>query len=187
MISLEAAIQKRDITEALHILEHDPAQAQANTKLGVSILMLALYYEVSELVVPIRSRLDSITFFEAAATGEIEAVKTALQADPTLCNAYAPDGFTVLGLAIFFRQPAIVDLLLAHGADVNLAARNARQVAPIHAACARQDLESLAKLLALGADSNAAQESGVRPLQQARASGNTEMERMLREAGAVEV
>ncbi len=79
--------------------------AQANTKLGVSILMLALYYEASELVVPIRSKLDAISFFEAAATREIEAVKTALQAEHSVCNAYAPDGFTALGLAIFPGNP----------------------------------------------------------------------------------
>jgi ankyrin repeat protein len=184
MIPLEEAIEKRDAALALEILQTDPAQANAPTRLGVPMLMLALYYELPQVAAAIRTHRDTISFFEAASMGELDAVASTIQADPQLVNAYAPDGFTVLGLAIFFRQPAIARLLIEAGADVNLPANNARKVAPIHAACARQDLVTLRLLLERGADPDARQEGGSSPLSEAIRAGNAELEALLRSAGA---
>ena len=51
----------------------------------------------------------------------------------------SPDGFTPLGLSVFFRQPDVARLLVEAGADVDAKASNTLQVAPIHAAVARSD------------------------------------------------
>lgn len=187
MTVLEAAIEKRDPAAALAALEADPSQAEAPTKMGVSMLMLALYYEVPGIALAIRSKLSKIDFFEAAAMGERAQISEALEGDPRLVDALAPDGFTVLGLAIFFRQPALAHYLILNGADVNLPAANARKVAPIHAACARQDLDTLRLLLNHSANPNLEQQGGMTPLMAARQSGNREMEELLLQAGAHQV
>ncbi len=154
--------------------------------MGVSMLMLALYYELPEVAMAIRAQLPKLTFFEAAAIGDAGTVQAHIRETPDDVNAFSPDGFTVLGLAVFFRQPAIARFLIAAGADVNLPANNARKVAPIHAACARQDYETLALLLEHGANPDAAQEGGSTPLKEAVHRGDQRLEAMLRGAGAVE-
>lgn len=65
-----------------------------------------------------------------------DAVRVELERDPSHGNAFAPDRFPVLGLAIFFRQPAVARYLTEQVADVKLRAANAARVAPIHAAYA---------------------------------------------------
>ena len=184
MISLEEAIEKRDVAQSLETLKDDPQQVKAPTKLGVSMLMLALYFELPEVAKAIRAHMPTLTFFEAAAMGELDAVKKSVEADAKMVDAFAPDGFTVLGLTIFFRQPEVATYLMDAGADVNLAAANARKVAPVHAACARQDLSMLKRLLDKGADPDAAQEGGFTALRAAIQTGNVEMEALLRSAGA---
>lgn len=138
----------RDVETALKLIEAGASELAAPTRIGLSTLMLALYYE---LAVAIRRLLPDISFFEAAAMGELDAVKAVIDRASGMVNAFAPDGFTFLRLAIFFRQPAVAMYLIHAGADVNLPATNARKVAPIHAVCARQDLETLQLLLAGGA------------------------------------
>ena len=186
MISLEEAIKQRNTSAALAALEADPSQAECPTQQGVSMLMLALYYEVPEIAAAIRTRLSQLSFFEAAAMGEVDQVRAAVEADPVMVNAFAPDGFTVLGLAIFFRQPVLARYLILNGADVNLPAANARKVAPIHAACARQDLDTLKLLLDHSANPDLGQEGGITALKAARQSCNKEMEELLLKAGAIQ-
>ncbi len=186
MISLEEALKQRNPSAALATLEANSSQAECPTQQGVSMLMLALYYEIPEIAAAIRSKLSQLSFFEAAAMGEIDQVRAAVEADPGMVNAFAPDGFTVLGLAIFFRQPALARYLILNGADVNLPAANERKVAPIHAACARQDLETLQLLLDHSANPDLRQEGGFTALRAARQIGNKEMEELLLKAGAIQ-
>lgn len=186
MISLEEAIERRNPEAALAALEANPALAESPTRMGVSMLMLALYYEVPEVAAAIRARLSELSYFEAAAMGELNQVRTAVEAAPSMVNAFAPDGFTVLGLAIFFRQPALARYLILNGADVNLPAANARKVAPIHAACARQDLDTLKLLLDHSANPDLEQEGGFTALKAARQIGNKSMEKLLLNAGAIQ-
>lgn len=152
--------------------------------MGVSMLMLALYYEQPAVAKEIRGFVPELSFFEAVSMGEARAVRAALQGDPGLVNGLAPDGFPALGLAIFFRQPEVARILIDAGADVNLRAANAAKVAPIHAACARQDLAMLQLLLEHGADPKLAQDGGFTPLDTAKQTGNLEMETLLLAAGA---
>ena len=186
MTTLEEAIQKRDLAAGLECLRLAPEQVHSKTAMGVSILMLALYHELPDLARAIRLHLAEITFFEAAALGETGLIAAAISNDPSLVNALAPDGYPVLGLAIYFRQPGLASYLIDRGADVNLRANNPSQLAPIHAACARQDLATLALLLTRGANPNFRDQGGSTPLDQAKASGNTQMESMLRQAGATD-
>jgi ankyrin repeat protein len=88
-------------------------------------------------------------------------------------NAFAPDGFTPVALAAFFRHPEVVKLLVDAGADLNLRSKNAQKVGPLHAAAARNDVQTLELLLLRGADPNLPQEKLARPLHSAAANGST--------------
>ena len=105
MTTPEEAIQKRDLAAGLECLRLAPEQVHSKTAMGVSILMLALHHELPDLARAMRRRLAEITFFEAAALGETGLIVAAISNDPSLINALAPDGYAVLGLAIYFRQP----------------------------------------------------------------------------------
>ena len=184
MNSLETAITQRNKESAIAAVDQDPSKAGSESAMGISMLMLALYYEQVEVAREIRKHLPQISFFEAASLGEIETVRDEVERDPARVNALAPDGFPVLGLAIFFRQPELAKYLIEQGADVDIRSANAARLAPIHAACARQDLASLRLLLRHGADPRTAQEGGFTPLDSAKAAGNSEMQQVLLDAGA---
>ena len=77
--------------------------------------------------------------FEASALGRSERVRELLDADPSLANAWADDGFQPLGLASFFGHAETAALLVERGAEVNSASRNQMQVMPLHSAAAAQD------------------------------------------------
>ena len=91
---------------------------------------------------------------------------------PAWPTAYAPDGFTALGLASFFGHREAAELLLAAGARVNDASRNPMRVAPLHSALAGGHAEIVELLLDAGADVNAVQADGYTPLHEAAQNGD---------------
>ena len=99
-------------------------------------------------------------------------VKEMLAEDPQLLHSRTPDGFPAAGLAIFFRHGELARWLIEQGADVNAAADNAMKVAPVHAAAAACDRETMALLLARGADPNAKQQVDYTPLHGAASRGD---------------
>src|ERR671937_3324543 len=106
--------------------------------------------------------------FEASALGRGERLRELLDADPSLANAWADDGFQPLGLASFFGNADAARVLLDYGADVNSASRNQMKVMPLHSAAAAQDpdvrYEISKLLLEAGADPNARQQDEYTPL-----------------------
>jgi ankyrin repeat protein len=107
-----------------------------------------------------------------------------LDDDPHLLYSSSDDGFPALGLAIFFRHPEIARFLVDRGADVNEPAQNPQKVAPVHAAAAAQDRETMRLLLERGADVNARQQMDYTPLHGAASRGDLEMAKLLIEHGA---
>lgn len=178
-----AAIAADDSSRLEQILTDEPEAALARDEAGRTPLMMAAYMERPELTAMIAARHPGPDFFEACITGDAAAVRAALAAgrDPDSPSA---DGFTCLGLAVFFRQPALARLLVEAGADVSLQSANAASVGPVHAAVARKDVETLALLLERGADANAAQQRGVRPIHDAAAGGDAAVVALLLMYGA---
>ena len=166
------------------ILKTDPSLARATDKDGVSVLLKAVYYnrkDVAEILLAARSDLD---IFEASATGRSGRVEELIKKDHSLVNAFAVDGFFPLGLAVFFKHPETVKVLLDAGADVNAQARNAMKVRPIHAAAAAAQIEVTRALIEHGADVNARQQDGYTPLHEAAGSGKIEFARLFLDHGA---
>lgn len=177
-------VTQGDAEKVKELLKQDPSLARVTDKDGVSALLKAVYYNrktVADVLLAARNDLD---IFEASATGQTRRVQDLIKKDHSLANAFAVDGFYPLGLAVFFRYPETVKILLDAGADVNAQARNAMKVRPIHAAAAAAQIEVTRALIERGADVNARQEAGFTPLHEAAGSGKLEFARLFLDHGA---
>lgn len=186
--ALIATIPAGDSAQAQALLEAEPTLANARTAHGVSLVLWALYHgqrDIARLIADTKVALD---IFETAALGRIDDLQRMLASDPHATRTNARDGFSALGLAVFFGQVRAAAALLAAGAEVDRAADNPMRVAPIHSACAQAD-EALAcrlvhLLLAFAVDPDARQQAGWTPLHAAAHRDQPRLIALLRQAGA---
>jgi ankyrin repeat protein len=125
-----------------------------------------------------------VDIFEASVLGKVDRIQEILKASPARVSEHAPDGFTPVALAAFFGQPAAVKALIAAGADVNAAAKNALKVAALHAAVAGGKLEIVKAILEAGGNPNAPQQEGFRPIHEAGTKANRALAELLLAHGA---
>jgi uncharacterized protein len=166
------AIRAHDLAKVDAVISAHPSVLAERNSQGVSPLSWAAYLGQQPIVEALRVKRGAPDFHEACIVGDEGAVRAALAAGQDV-NAFAPDGFTPVALGAFFRHPGIVKLLVDAGADMNLRSNNAQKVGPLHAAAARNDVQTLELLLVRGADPNLPQEKLARPLHSAAANGNT--------------
>jgi ankyrin repeat protein len=183
-----AAVRGGEVAAVQAALDKDPDLARSRDESGVSVVCVAVYFgreNVAQLLARARRDLD---VFEASTVGDGARVRELVAADPTLTNAYSPDGFHPLGYACFFGRREVAEVLLAAGADLESPARNATQVRPLHSAVAQSDHDTALflarRLLAAGASPNTAQQGGATPLHEAAYRGNAELVRLLLKHGA---
>ena len=164
---LFTAIKGGDKTAVERLLERDRGLADARDENGLSPILTALYHGKSEIAAAILRRGPKLTVFEAAAAGEATRVREIVGRDRGQANAVAPDGYSPLGLAAFFKRRDVVRILLDAGADPRPASRQGG-FTPLHSAVATDagtvDTEIVRLLLAKGADPNARSQSGSTPL-----------------------
>ncbi|HJW95125.1 MAG TPA: ankyrin repeat domain-containing protein [Thermoanaerobaculia bacterium] len=178
MDELLEAIRHGNAARVAEILDADPSLLD-----GPGLLQ-ALYRNRRDVAQLFLDRGHRLTYFEAAAFGDVARAGELLDADPSLLDAFGDDGFNALGLAIFFQHPEIARLLIDRGADVVAPARNAMKVAPVHAAATQGDREMMRLLLERGADPNARQQSDYTPLHSSAGRGDHETARLLVSKGA---
>jgi ankyrin repeat protein len=184
MSELTDAIQAGDAARVAAILDENPSALVAATENNVTPLLLAIYHGKTDIARMLAGRGAAISFGEACALGDETRVKAMLDADPQLLNSRTADGFPAVGMAIFFRHGALARWLIERGADVNAAAENAQRVAPLHAAAAVCDRETISMLLDRGADPNARQQMDYTPLHGAASRGDIEIAKLLLAHGA---
>ena len=126
----------------------------------------------------------TLNIFEAAATGQTARVRELLVANPSLVNAYAPDGFHPLGLAAFFGNETTVEALLQGGADVNQQSRESMKVSALHSAAAARRPDIAEMLLAKGANPNLRGEAGITVFHAVAITGQIDLAEMLLKHGA---
>lgn len=181
------AIAADDAERARALVRKRPASAGVRDESGVSALMRALYRGQEEVAAAIREALPELDVFEAAALGDVEALRDRLDSDPASLFAWSADGFTALHFAAFFGEEETARLLIGRGADLEAPSRNvefAPQARPLHSALAARRRGVAAMLLAAGADANARQHGGSTPLLQAAQHGDDELVELLLEHGA---
>ena len=136
--ALIAAIQEAATDRVAQLLEESPELAEAQDAQGTPALMLALYHGQPEIAEQLAAGRTAFSVYELAALGRTAELASALEAENKAIDRPAGDGFRPLGLACFFGREATVELLLARGADPNLAADNPMAFAhgePAHAGC----------------------------------------------------
>ena len=178
------AIDQGDAERVLDIVRADPSAASVRDESGVSVLLYAHYRGQADTVAVLRSIRTQLDTFEAAALGDASRLRSLVDDDPGLVEAWSPDGFTPLHLAAFFGGDAAAALLLQHGADVNVVARNPMQVMPLHSAIAGGHSAIARSLVEAGAEVNAVQQDAYTPLHEAAAKGDDELVGFLLEHGA---
>ena len=177
------AIRQGDAARVAALLDENPALVRMAED-NVTPLLLAIYHGQRDIVRLLVERGAPVSFGEACALGDEERVRELLAVDPALLRSRSADGFTGLGLAIFFGHGALARWLIEEGADVNAAAENPQRVAPVHAAAALRDRETMRLLLERGADPNAKQQMDYTPLHGAASRGDIEMAELLLAHGA---
>jgi len=160
---LFTAIKGGDKAAVERLLERDRALADARDESGLSPILTALYHGKNDIAGAILRRGPKLTVFEAAAAGDAGRVREIVGRDRAQANAIAPDGFSPLGLAAFFKRRDVVRYLLEAGADPRPASRQGGFTA-LHSAVAtdagKVDIEIVRMLVDKGADPNAKAQSG---------------------------
>jgi len=181
---LQAAIRDRNAERVREILAAAPDLAGTRPPAGPSALLFACYVGAGEIVDQLRSRVTADAC-EAAALGDVDALRRLLDEHPARANARSGDGWTPLHLAGFFGRREAADLLLARGASLTAISGGAEKNQPLHAALAGAcDAQIVRAMVAHGADVNAAAALSYTPLHVAASRGNEELVRFLTESGA---
>lgn len=127
---------------------------------------------------------DGLDIFDAAAVGNVGAVRTLLSTDRASVDDRGPDGYTALHFAACFGQLEMSRLLLGRGADPNAVALNETRETPLHSAVAAKHRDTAGLLLALGASPNVLRRGGWTPLHTAARDGDQAIVDMLVLRGA---
>jgi uncharacterized protein len=182
------AIAGNDAFRVGALLSEDPSLVKARDTLGRTPILFSLYLGYDALASLIRERTDAPSLFEAAALGETDLVQGILAASPDQANSVAKDGFSALGLAVYFGRTGAAETLLEAGAKPDTPSANEFKVRPLHSAAAHRDpdvsLALVRLLLEWKAEPNVAQAGGWTPLHQAAAHGRLETVRLLLQHGA---
>jgi ankyrin repeat protein len=178
------AIKAGNVDDVKRIAQADPTSLTARDASGASAILTAAYNMKPDVVNALVELGAPIDIFEAAVLGKVDRIEEILKASPARASEHAPDGFTPVALAAFFGQPAAVKALIAAGADVNAAAKNALKVAALHAAVAGRNMEAITAVLAAGGDPNAQQQAGFRPMHEAGGNANRALAELLLAHGA---
>lgn len=179
------AVKAGDEARVRALLAADPSLAGHRTDTGDTPLMIALYWRQPGIVEALLAHRPELGVFEMAALGRADDLLARLDAEPSLLSRYSHDGWTLLHLAGFFAHDGLVRRLLERGADVRARSVNAMTNEPLHAAVAgRVPLETIAALLAAGADANAHQHGGYTALHSAAQHGDAALAALLLRHGA---
>lgn len=119
---------------------------------------------------------------DTVARGDADAARAMIAANPELVMARNKMGKTPLHYAVTYGATAMIDLLLASGADINAADNTG--LTPLHVAAMLDRTNQAQALIEKGADIEARDSFGDTPLHTAALFGHPRMVELLAKAGA---
>ncbi|MEZ4660865.1 MAG: sigma-70 family RNA polymerase sigma factor [Caldilineaceae bacterium] len=138
--------------------------------------------------------VDKVSFYIALRANDLDRVTSLIDSDPSLATMtidrcegipayYWPIGVTPLNWAAGTGNLPLVDLLLAHGADIN-AQPKANSMTPLHEAINMHQTDLASAMLERSANVNATAHGGQTPLHYAIHKNNPQAAELLLKAGA---
>ena len=181
---LEEYIETGNYQDLDLLLSQNPELIKENTSHDISALLLACYYQKTQIVQVILKYIKSITIHEACAAGLTEQVQFMVDQKPDVINELSSHGFYPLGIAAHFGKEDIVRILLRNRANPNSSSQNDYQVFPLHSALSNNQNNIAKMLIEAGAEVNVLQSSRISPLHLAAQEGNIDLIIVLLEHGA---
>jgi ankyrin repeat protein len=121
--------------------------------------------------------LQAAPIHDAAAAGDLETLRSLLDADPTLLESGNMHGFTPLHAACFNGQVTVAHYLIDQGADIM--SRDNNRFTPLHWAAYSTNADVVALLLDKGVDVNVQGTNGISPLHRAAQRGSVHVVEIL--------
>jgi len=122
------------------------------------------------------------TLLSSAQTGDVETFNLFLSLDPKAIETRDPNGLTLLMVSAHANQVAIMDILVAKGAELEV--RDKDGFTALFQAVTSEKREAARFLIEKGADVNTRLNDGKTPLMAAAETGSTEMIKLLLDHGA---
>jgi hypothetical protein len=158
-------IDKRDVEGLRKYLSIEPSASGQRDPQGLSVLMRA-WYRGQDLVAVVRAADPPLDAWDRLLVGETTGIPPH--------DAWSPDGFTPLHIAVFARNAGATKALLAAGGNPNVIAKaHYAKVTPHGTATFVGSLEIARLLLDGGADPHIPE--GASPLMEAKSRNNAEM------------
>ncbi len=176
------AIKSGDRERARAILRDNPRLGTEPLPSGETAIMTALYRGQRDLANDIAARAGGLDVFAAAASGNLDALGSAVTDGHA--NDVAYDGWTPLHLAAFFGQVQAAGQLADAGAALDAFSRNSIRNTPLHAATAGGQPEVALLLIDRGANVNLEDGGRHTPLHIAAENGLADVVRALLNRGA---
>lgn len=178
------AIRSHRESDVRAILTGDPALLHSVGPGGESLVMYACYTGGAALA-PLLRGARPYTACEAAALGDMTALRDALNRDADEISRRSSDGWTPLHLAGFFGQDECAAYLIDNGAPLNALSTNAIRNTPLHASLAgATNLTLVRRLIMAGADVTSRGETGIQPIHLAASRGDQALCELLISRGA---
>jgi len=152
VVDLLQAARAGDIERVKTLLKADPRLLVARDPMGNTALIIAVNSGHEALADLLFDAGVEPGLHEAAAIGDSDRVRAALDRDPEGLDTYSPEGFTPLALAAHFGHLEVMRLLIDRGAEVNRVATHRLAVTPLHAALFGRQVDAALLLIERGAD-----------------------------------